>query len=191
MGPWVLRVNRLTRLLEAALFSAPRPLTFDELRRLEPDASADEVRGALEALRTLYEEGEHGVALGEVADGYQLLTRPELADAIAEAQLVHRPRKLSVAAMETLAIVAYRQPVARGEIEEIRGVVADGVLRLLVDRALIEVVGRSDGLGRPLLYGTTLQFLEMLGLRSLDELPRLDELSVALTPLTAQRDEDA
>lgn len=191
MGPWVLRVNRLTRLLEAALFSAPRPLTLEELRRLDPDASADEVRGALEALRTLYEEGEHGVALGEVADGYQLLTRPELADAIAEAQFVHRPRKLSVAAMETLAIVAYRQPVARGEIEEIRGVVADGVLRLLVERGLIDVVGRGDGLGQPLLYGTTPQFLELLGLRSLDELPRLDELSVALTPLVARRDVDA
>jgi segregation and condensation protein B len=85
--------------------------------------------------------------------------------------------------METLAIIAYRQPVGRAEIEEIRGVASDGVLRLLVDRGLIDVVGRGNGLGRPLLYGTTPLFLELLGLRSAGDLPRLDELSVALTPL--------
>jgi segregation and condensation protein B len=85
--------------------------------------------------------------------------------------------------METLAIIAYRQPVGRGEIEEIRGVASDGVLRLLVERGLIDVVGRGDGLGRPLLYGTTPLFLELLGLRNTGDLPRLDELSVALTPL--------
>lgn len=166
------------------MFAASRPLGLEELRRLDPESTEDAVRGALEHLRAVLDEGGHGVALHELADGYQMLTRPELADAIAEAHFVQRPRKLSAAAMETLAIVAYRQPVTRAEIETIRGVVADGVLRLLVERELIEVVGRSDGLGRPLLYGTTPQFLEMLGLKALDDLPRLDELSVALTPLT-------
>ena len=84
--------------------------------------------------------------------------------------------------METLAIIAYRQPVGRAEIEEIRGVAADGVLRLLAERGLIDVVGRSEALGRPLLYGTTPAFLEMLGLRDLAGLPRAEELTVALTP---------
>jgi segregation and condensation protein B len=176
-------VNRLSRLLEAALFSAARPLALDELRRLDPDAPEEEVRAALVTLRLRYDEGGHGVELAELADGYQLLTRPELADALAQAALVDRPRRLSTAAMETLAIIAYRQPVGRGEIEEIRGVASDGVLRLLVERGLIDVVGRGDGLGRPLLYGTTPLFLELLGLRNTGDLPRLDELSVALTPL--------
>ncbi|MBI3082571.1 MAG: SMC-Scp complex subunit ScpB, partial [Gemmatimonadetes bacterium] len=108
------------------------------------------------------------------------------AEAIAQAQLVQRPRRLSVAAMETLAIIGYRQPVGRAEIEEIRGVAVDGVLRLLQERGLIDVVGRGEGLGRPLLYGTTLAFLELLGLKSLSELPRLEELSVALKPLAEE-----
>jgi segregation and condensation protein B len=90
--------------------------------------------------------------------------------------------------METLALIAYRQPVGRSEIEEVRGVAADGVLRLLQDRGLVAVVGRGEGLGRPLLYGTTPLFLELLGLKSLAELPRVDELAVALTPLAAGGD---
>jgi segregation and condensation protein B len=176
-------VNRLSRLLEAALFSASRPLTLAELRRVDPAAGDDEIRVALGVLRLSYDEGAHGVELAELADGFQILTRPEMADALAQAQLVDRPRRLSTAAMETLAIIAYRQPVGRAEIEEIRGVASDGVLRHLADRGLVDVVGRGDGLGRPLLYGTTPLLLELLGLRAIDELPRLDELSVALTPL--------
>ncbi|HEX9729483.1 MAG TPA: SMC-Scp complex subunit ScpB [Gemmatimonadales bacterium] len=176
-------MDQLTRLLEAALFAAANPLTLGELRRLDPDASTDDLREALDRLRRALDEGGHGVELVELADGYQLLTRMDLAEPIARAQLVNRPRRLSAAALETLAIVAYRQPVSRGEIEEIRGVVADGVLRLLSDRGLIEVSGRSEGLGRPLLYTTTPKFLEMLGLKSISEMPRLDEFAVAMTPV--------
>lgn len=178
-------MDRLTRLLEAALFAASRPVTLEELGRLDPQASEPEVRAALTALRLRYDEGGHGVELAELADGWQILTRPELADLLAQAQLVDRPRKLSTAAMETLALIAYRQPVGRAEIEEVRGVAADGVLRLLQERGLVAVVGRSEGLGRPLLYGTTPLFLELLGLKALDGLPRVDELAVALTPPTA------
>jgi segregation and condensation protein B len=179
-------VDRLSRLLEAALFAASRPVTLEELRRLEPEAAEDAVRAALTALRLRYDEGGHGVELAELADGWQILTRPELADQLAQAQLVERPRRLSTAAMETLAIIAYRQPVARAEIEDVRGVAVDGVLRLLQDRGLIEVVARGDGLGRPLLYGTTPIFLELLGLKRLEDLPRLEELAVALTPLATR-----
>lgn len=172
----------MSRLLEAALFAASRPVTLDELRRLDPDAGEPEVHAALTALRLRYDEGGHGVELAELADGWQVLTRPELADALAQAQLVDRPRKLSTAAMETLALIAYRQPVGRAEIEEVRGVAADGVLRLLQERGLVGVVGRGEGLGRPLMYGTAPLFLELLGLKSLEGLPRVDELAVALTP---------
>jgi len=182
-------VDRLTRLLEAALFAASRPVTLEELRRLDPDANQPEVLAALTALRLRYDEGGHGVELAELADGWQILTRPELADLLAQAQLVDRPRKLSTAAMETLALIAYRQPVGRAEIEEVRGVAADGVLRLLQERGLVTVVGRSESLGRPLLYGTTPLFLELLGLKALDGLPRVEELAVALTPPPAELEE--
>jgi len=175
-------VRPLTKLLEAALFSAARPVTFEELLGLDAEAGEEDVRAGLTELKDLYDVGDHGVELVELAEGFQLLTRRECAEAIAQAQLVSRPRRLSVAAMETLAIIAYRQPVGRGEIEQIRGVAADGVLRLLQERGLIDVVARGEGLGRPLLYGTTAVFLELLGLKDLSELPRLDELSVALRP---------
>jgi segregation and condensation protein B len=175
-------VNQLTRLLEAALFSAARPLGVEELKTLDPAATTEDVRASLDELRDIYQNGGHGVELVELADGFQIVTRREFAEAIALAQIIQRPRKLSAAAMETLAIIAYRQPVGRSEIEDIRGVAADGVLRLLQDRGLIDVAGRSEGLGRPLLYATTPAFLEMLGLRDLTELPRAEELSVALRP---------
>jgi segregation and condensation protein B len=175
-------LNRTAQLLEAALFSASEPLGTEELGRLAPERSAEEIIAALEELRTHLRSEGHGVELVDVGGGYQLLTRPEFADAIAEARIVLRPRRLSRAALETLAVIAYRQPVSRAEIEEIRGVSAEGVLRLLAERELIDVVGRADGIGRPLLYGTTPRFLEHIGLRDLTELPRLEELAVALRP---------
>ena len=176
-------MNRLTQLLEAALFSADHPLNLGELNKLDPEATPEEVRAVCEELRAHYDEGGHGVELVEVASGYQILTRADFAEAIAEARIVARPRRLSAAALESLAIVAYRQPTSRAEIEEVRGVSVDGVLRLLLERGLIDVVGRAEGMGRPLLYGTTPAFLELLGLRDLSDLPRLDELSVALRPV--------
>jgi segregation and condensation protein B len=179
-------VNHLTKLVEAALFSAAHPLSIADLKALEPGVKPAEVQEAVAALRVHYETHEHGFELVEVADGYQLLTRREYAEAITSARLVSRPRKLSAAAMETLAIIAYRQPVGRAEIEEIRGVAADGVLKALVERGFIDVTGRGEGLGRPLLYGTTPRFLEMLGLTEIVELPRLDQLAVALRPLSSE-----
>lgn len=168
------------------MFSAARPLALDELLALEPDATEQDARDALSELQGVYDAGGHGVEVVELADGYQILTRRECADAIAQAQLVSRPRRLSVAAMETLAIIAYRQPVGRAEVEEIRGVAVDGVLRLLQERGLVDAVSRGEGLGRPLQYGTTAAFLELLGLKDLSELPRLEELSVALKPLVEE-----
>lgn len=178
----------LARLVEAALFAADRPLRLDELEQLTPEADRESLLAALGELRDHYRAEEHGVELVELAEGFQLLTRPEYAEALVQARIVNRPRKLSVAALETLAVIAYRQPVGRAEIEEIRGVAADGVLRLLLERGLIAVVGRGEGIGRPLLYGTTPAFLELLGLSSLEELPKMEELSVVLRPLAEEKE---
>ena len=172
----------LAQLLEAALFSASRPLTADELATLDADATPADVRVALEQLREHYDFNQHGIELVELAGGYQILTRPVYAAAIERAQFSVRAPKLTSATLETLAVIAYRQPVGRIEIEEIRGVSAGGVLRSLQERGLIEVVGRSEALGRPLLYGTTPLFLELLGLRDLADLPKAEELTIALRP---------
>jgi len=175
-------VDQRTRLLEAALFAAPRPLALDELSILEPEATDADWLQAVRELREHYDNEGHGIEVVEIAGGYQVLTRAAFAEAIERAAFAARPVRLSAAALEVLAIVAYRQPVGRAEIEEIRGVSSAGVLRLLQERGLIEVSGRSEGLGRPLLYSTAPQFLEYLGLADLGDLPRADELSIALTP---------
>lgn len=172
----------LAQLLEAALFSASRPLTAEELATLDQDANPADVRVALEQLREHYDFNQHGIELVEMAGGYQILTRPAYAEAIERAQISVRAPKLTAATLETLAVIAYRQPVGRIEIEEIRGVSAGGVLRSLQERGLIEVVGRSDALGRPMLYGTTPLFLELLGMRDLADLPKSEELTIALRP---------
>ena len=175
-------MNPLSQLLEAALFSANRPLTIEELQTLDAEATLADVRTALDQLREHYDFDQHAVELVELAGGYQILSRPHFAQAIEQAQFAQRTPKLTGAALETLAIISYRQPVGRAEIEEIRGVSAGGVLRALQERGMIEVVGRSEQLGRPLLYGTTPLFLELLGLKDLAELPRAEELTIALQP---------
>jgi segregation and condensation protein B len=175
-------VSPLAKLLEAALFASSRPLTLEDLGTLDPSAGVADVRAALAEVRDAFASDDHGVELVEIAQGWQFLTRPEYAETLERAELAVRPRRLSPAALETLAIIAYRQPVGRLEVDEIRGVDSGAVIDKLTERGLVEAVRRGEGLGRPLLYGTTPQFLEILGLKDLDELPRLDELSVALRP---------
>ena len=176
----------LAKLLEAALFASARPIATAELSALDPEASRAALTAALDELREHYDVEGHGVELQEIAGGWQILTRAEYTEAIERAQLASRPQRLSAAALETLAIIAYRQPISRAEIEEIRGVAIGGVLKSLHERGLIDVVGRGEGLGRPLMYGTTPAFLEHFALRHLEELPRADELAIALrAPATA------
>jgi segregation and condensation protein B len=150
------------------------------LASLDPDASGAELQSALDEIREHYDVEGHGVELVEIGGGWQILTRAEYTEAIERAQLAARPARLSGAALETLAIIAYRQPISRAEIEEIRGVAVGNLLKSLHERGLIDVVGRAEGLGRPLLYGTTPLFLEHFALRHLEELPRADELAIAL-----------
>jgi segregation and condensation protein B len=173
-------VTPLAKLLEAALFASARPIPTDELVGLDAEASPAGVAAALDEIREHYDNDGHGIELMQVGAGWQILTRPEYTEAIERAQLAARPQRLSGAALETLAIIAYRQPIGRTEIEEIRGVGAGALLKSLQERGLVDVVGRGEGLGRPLLYGTTSLFLEHFALRHLDELPRADELAVAL-----------
>jgi segregation and condensation protein B len=173
-------VTPLAKLLEAALFASPRPIPTDELAALDASASPAALSAALDEIREHYDVDGHGVELVEVAGGWQILTRAEYTEAIERAQLAARPQRLSAAALETLAIVAYRQPIGRAEVQDIRGVDVGSILKSLHERGLIDVVGRGEGLGRPLLYGTTPLFLEQFALRHLEELPRADELAVAL-----------
>jgi len=173
-------VTALAKLLEAALFASARPIATEELAALDPEASPAAIAAALEEIREHYDVEGHGVELVEIGGGWQILTRAEYTEAIERAQLAARPARLSAAALETLAIIAYRQPISRADIEEIRGVNIGGVLKSLHERGLIDVVGRGEGLGRPLLYGTTPVFLEHFALRHLEELPRADELAIAL-----------
>ncbi|MFZ9899208.1 MAG: SMC-Scp complex subunit ScpB [Gemmatimonadaceae bacterium] len=173
-------MNSLAKLLEAALFASPRPMAVEELAALDPEATPAAVQAALEEIREHYDVDGHGVALIAVGAGWQILTRPEYTEAIERAQFAVRPQRLSPAALETLAIIAYRQPIGRAEVAESRGGDVGAVLKNLHERGLVDVVGRAEGLGRPLLYGTTPLFLEQFGLRHLEELPRSDELAIAL-----------
>jgi segregation and condensation protein B len=129
-----------------------------------------------------YTESGSGIDLRMVGGGWRFYTRDRFAPFVEKLLLDGQRARLTRAALETLAVIAYRQPVGRAEIEEIRGVSAGGVLRSLQERGLIEVVGRSEALGRPLLYGTAAMFLELLGLRDLTDLPRAEELTIALQP---------
>ena len=173
-------MTSLAKLLEAALFASGRPIPVEELAALDPDSPRAVVMAALDEIREHFDVDGHGVELVEVGGGWQILTRAEYTEAIERAQLASRPQRLSAAALETLAIIAYRQPIGRAEIEEIRGVAVGSILKSLHERGLIDVVGRGEGLGRPLHYGTTPVFLEQFALRHLEELPRADELAIAL-----------
>ncbi len=168
------------QIVEATLFASQTPLTPAELSRADEGLDEAQVERAIEALRDRYEADERAFQIYQLGDGYQLLTRPEFAPYLERFDSIPRPPHLSPAALESLAIIAYRQPIGRIEIEDVRGVSATSVLRTLIDWELIRVVGRGDGLGRPLLYGTTDRFLEHFGLASLDDLPPSDELPVAL-----------
>jgi segregation and condensation protein B len=173
------------QIVEAVLFASDAPLRSDEIARADESLDEDVVERSLQELRTFYLESERAYDLVELAEGYQILTRPEFVPYLERFDNVPRPSRLSGPALEALAIIAYRQPIGRLEVEHIRGVGSSGVIRTLQDRGLVEVVGRSEGLGRPLLYGTTTRFLAHFGFQSLDDLPRPEELPVVLRERTA------
>lgn len=171
---------KTTRIVEAVLFASETPLTAAEVARASGEISTKDVEAAIDELRLEYEREERAFQIYPLGDGYQILTRPEYSSYLERFDSVSRTNRLSRAALETLAIIAYRQPISRLEVEELRGVNAAGVLRSLQERDLIEVVDRAEGLGRPMLYGTTRKFLDHFGLGSLDDLPRPEELKITL-----------
>ena len=167
-------------IVEAILFASEAPLSAGDIARADEGLDEDRVEAALASLRTEYDRSGRAFELREVADGVQLMTRPEFAPYLERFDTVPRSTRLSGPALEALAIVAYRQPISRLEVEYVRGVNSVGVLRTLIDRDLIAVVGRGEGVGRPVLYGTTARFMEHFGLASLDDLPRPEDLPVVL-----------
>jgi segregation and condensation protein B len=182
---------RLTQIIEALLFASDAPLSAADLSRVDERLDEDTVEAVIQELRAEYEQGERSFQIYEVAGGYQLLTRPEFISVLERYDTVPQPSRLSAPALEVLAIIAYRQPLGRVEIEEIRGVGSSGVLRTLTERGLVEPVARGESLGRPLLYGTTRKFLEHFGFRSLEDLPRPDELPIVLRERPAPAADDA
>lgn len=172
-------MNNLDQTLEALLFIADGPLSLDRLSTLL-EAPRSELRPVLERLEQHYNQPNRGIHLASVAGGYQFRTPPELAPCLRQLQRVRSPL-LSRAALEALAIIAYRQPVTRAEVEYLRGVDSGGVVKTLLDRNLLRILGKKEIAGRPLMYGTSKYFLELFGLHSLDDLPTLKEFS-ALDP---------
>lgn len=170
--------SELKTILEALVFVSEEPMTVDLIAMVFEEQGVDrkEIKEAVVELKNDYNENsERGLQLIEVAGGLQIRTKPAMADWIKKLN-VPKPVRLSQAAMETLAIVAYRQPIMRSGVEDIRGVDSGGVLKTLLERGLVRIIGKSDDPGNPLLYGTTKSFLEMFGLNTLKELPTLREI---------------
>jgi segregation and condensation protein B len=167
--------QELIAAIEAVLFIAGNPLSLDRLKGLFEDISGERVEAQLAALSQNYDERGAGIMLAEIAGGYQLVTRPEHAALLRKFRSVKVSTKLSKPALETLAIVAYKQPITRGEAEAIRGVNIGGIMRNLMERRLVKIVGKKDVPGKPMLYGTTPEFLQYFGLKDLSSLPTLKE----------------
>jgi len=178
----------LSRVIEALLFSAQKPLSIREITTAIKSAEGDdspnefarvreaEVAAATEQLKTQYVEQGRAFQLIEKAEGWQLATDPKYAPWVRQLFPAPKPARLSAPALETLAIIAYRQPITRADVEAVRGVNIDGVLQTLMERGLVKIAGRAEIPGRPLLYETTQFFLDHFGLRDLDELPNVEEL---------------
>lgn len=175
-GPQDARRSPKLARLEAVLLTADGALSARRLVQLAILADAAEARTLIDRLNATYDAAGSAFRVEEVATGYQLLTRPQLAPWLNK--LHHRPNKLklSAPAMETLTIIAYRQPMTRGDVEAIRGVQCTEILKQLMDRGLVRIAGHDDSLGRPYLYETTRKFLELFGLRKLDDLPLADQM---------------
>ncbi len=182
--------------LEALLLATNRPLTearLGELVGVQGRGASASIAEAIEQLNASYEQSGRVFRARKIAGGWQLMTLPELAPLVARLHKEHRETRLSQPSLETLSIIAYRQPIMRAEIEAIRGVACGEVLRALLERRLIKIVGRAEQLGRPMLYGTTPHFLKTFGLPGLDALPSLEgeslepaPVEVAVTPESAE-----
>lgn len=172
-------------ILEALVFVSDAPLPLARIEEVLEGRSRAEITRLVAALQERCRQDDRGVLLIEVAGGYRLVTKPELAPWIQRLRGT-KPTKLSKAALETLAIIAYKQPITKPEIETIRGVMIDGILKTLVERDLIRILGRKPEVGRPILYGTSRDFLEYFGFKDLSELPTLKEIELLAPNVTGE-----
>jgi segregation and condensation protein B len=172
--------KNLHRIIEAILFASDTPITLDRLKDLLEDAGKSEIRKALQKLQEFYQAHDSAITVAELAGGYQLVSREVYAEYLQKLYKGRATSRLTYRALETMAIIAYKQPITKQEIEAIRGVNVDGVVRTLLERNLIKIDGRQKAPGNPLLYGTSKQFLEYFGLKSLADLPKLKEIDELL-----------
>ncbi len=171
-------VKELRNVIEALLFTAQDPVSVDEIQKVVEQFAPEVIRETILSLQKEYDSDGRGICIVEVAGGFQMCTRAELSPILRKFHQIENSEKLSRPALETLAIIAYRQPVVRSEVEAIRGVDVGGVLRTLLEKSLIRVMGRKKTPGSPLIYGTTEEFLHYFGLAGLDKLPEVKELEV-------------
>jgi len=171
--------NSLKAIVEALIFASPEPLTPKMLFRLLADEPKEDVAATIKALKADY-ESRPGLQFVEVAGGYQIVTRPELHEWVRRMFHERSTQKLTVQSLETLAVIAYKQPITALEVGEIRGVNTSGVLSTLLERHLIKIVGRKNVVGRPFLYATTKEFLIRFGLKDLGDLPKIEDMAEAL-----------
>jgi segregation and condensation protein B len=174
-----LGADQLKAIVEALIFASPEPLTPKTLLKLLADEPKEDVLAAVEAVQQDY-LARPGLHVVEVAGGFQITTRPELHDWVRRLFHERTTQKLSVASLETLSVIAYKQPITQAEIGEIRGVNTSGVLSTLLERHLIKIVGRKNVVGRPFLYGTTKEFLIRFGLKDVGDLPRIEDMAQQL-----------
>ena len=171
--------TRQKQIVEALILAAAEPITAAKLAEITPHLKPAQARALVAELANDYTEHESGIEIWEVAGGYQMRTRQDLANYVRQLQK-ERPARLSRAALETLAVVAYKQPVTRAEVEHVRGVEVGPVMRSLVERDLIRIAGHREVAGRPIIYSTTKRFLEIFGLKNLDDMPTLREIEELL-----------
>ena len=179
-------------IIESLLFVSSDPLTLKQIRDVFDGVEEKDVRQWIKELQNELENSQRGIQLIEIAHGYRLMTKPHNAQWIQKLMVAKQNLRLTKAGLETLAVIAYRQPLVRAEIETIRGVDCGGVLQTLLERKLIKVIGRKEVVGRPLLYGTTPEFLDQFGLKNLNDLPTLDELTIsAVTPIETPENQES
>jgi segregation and condensation protein B len=179
-GASVLPATEVRAVLEALVFASPHPVTPREITRVMGGVPREAWQAALEELKADYARDGRGLQLVEVAGGWQITTRPEYNDWVREMLDPKSPTRLSIQALETLAVIAYKQPVTLPEIIELRGVKSGGVIKTLLEKRLVRITGRKPVVGRPMLYGTTKEFLLHFGLRDLAELPKIEEFAEVL-----------
>jgi segregation and condensation protein B len=173
--------DNVKAVIEALLFSSEKPLALEQVKKVLDGYDTNQIRLIMEELKSEYERNNRGISVVEVAGGFRMITAPSFASFLKKFYKERRVERLSRQALETLAIIAYKQPLTKHEIESLRNVNADGVMSSLLEKNLIRITGRKKAPGRPFVYGTTRYFLEYFGLKGLDELPKMEDFSQMAT----------